>query len=204
MLRRIVVMLFGLLMMGQAIAQVSASEGKILSKACVACHGDTGNSSVATWPKLAGQNSRYLIQQILAFKAGEKGPRYNVSMYPMVANLTDTQIEDLAEFYAEQKITLGVASPTLVKQGQALYRGGSLSDHIAACGACHGPRGLGNPEAGFPALGGQHAQYIVQQLEAYKSGSRKTGAENGMMHAIAKRMSKQQMQAVASYISGLH
>ena len=121
----------------------------------------------------------------------------------MAVNLSNTQIEDLAAFYAAQSITYGKANPALVKSGQQLYRGGNEKKGISACIACHGPRGLGNPAAGIPALGGQHAQYTVAQLIAYKEGKRKTDL-NSMMHDITKRLSKKEMEAVASYMAGLH
>lgn len=178
------------------------AKGKTLSVTCVACHGPDGNSLNPLWPKIAGQNVNYFIAQILAFKGGQKGPRFNATMFPMVATLSDDDIENLADYYANQKITPGKANPTLVKSGERLYRGGNLKTHVSACIACHGPRGLGNPEAGFPALAGQYPEYMVAQLKAYKAGTRRTDP-NEMMRDIAKRMTEKDMAAVASYISGL-
>ena len=122
-------------------------------------------------------------------------------MYPMVVILSEQDIKDLAAYYSQQKITLGAVDPKLLERGQHLYRAGDKQEGISACIACHGPRGLGLEQANFPAVGGQHADYIVAQLKEYKNGSRKTGA---MMGAIAKHMTNEDMKAVASYMSGLH
>jgi cytochrome c553 len=100
-------------------------------------------------------------------------------------------------------MTLGTADPKLVTLGEQIYRGGVLDKNIPACSACHGPQGEGNPQAGFPRLGGQHADYIVAQLQAYKNNQRRNDINN-IMRMIAEKLSPQDMQSVASYIQGLH
>ena len=73
---------------------------------------------------------------------------------------------------------------------------------ITACIACHGPRGLGNPLAGYPAVAGQHAVYLANQLRLYASGER-TSDPNQMMRNIASRMTENDIRAAASYMQGL-
>jgi cytochrome c553 len=177
--------------------------GKQKSEACVACHGPDGNSTVGTWPKIAGQNARYLFEQLKAFKQGEKSGRYNAVMAPLVAGLSEQDMRDLAAYYASQKAAPGKADPKLVKLGERIYRGGDMKRRVAACIACHGPRGLGNPEAGFPRLSGQYAAYVEKQLKDYQNGTRTNGLNN-IMPTIAKKMTPQEMAAVASYVEGLH
>ena len=74
--------------------------GKAKAAVCAACHGQKGISSNPLWPSLAGQKKAYLIKQIKAFKSGE---RKDPSMAPMVANLTDEDIENLAAYYSSLK-----------------------------------------------------------------------------------------------------
>jgi cytochrome c553 len=177
--------------------------GGRLAAACAACHGPNGNSPVPIYPKLAGQNEKYFIEQMRAFKEGKEGPRYNPIMQNFAVNLTEQQIRDLAAYYAKQKVKVGKTDPDYLKEGKLIYQAGIRSEKIPACSACHGPAGKGNANAPFPAVSGQHADYVLQQLEAYKQGTRKSGMNN-IMSLIAKQMNKEQMQAAASYIAGLH
>jgi len=73
---------------------------------------------------------------------------------------------------------------------------------VAACEACHGPTGSGNPAANYPSLQGQHATYTALQLKAYRSGERSTDP-NQMMRNIANGLTDDEIEAVASYIQGL-
>lgn len=168
---------------------------------CVACHNKDGNSDNPLWPKLAAQHPEYLVLQMYAFKEGKL--RNDASMSGMMAALNEQDIKNLAAFFAAQKLVIGEADPATVKRGEAIYRGGDANKQIAACIACHGPRGAGNAQAGFPSLSGQHAAYTVKQLQDYKSGSRMTD-KNHIMRDIASRMELADMEAVANYISGLH
>lgn len=176
------------------------AEGKIKSAACAACHAADGNSAMPDWPKLAGQSARYIEQQLAAFKSGD---RKNDLMAPMAASLSEQDMADLAAYYSSQKSTTGKASPDLVDAGEALYRGGDLERGIPACMACHGPRGSGNPAAAYPSLQGQHAAYTSTQLKAYRAGTRTTDV-NMVMRNIAEKMKDADIEAVASYITGLH
>ncbi len=177
-----------------------AEAGKAKAASCAACHGADGNSTVATFPKLAGQNAPYLMKQLHDFKSGA---RKNATMSAMAAPLSDQDIDNLAAYFASQKMSTGTADKALVAKGEKIYRGGNTATGVAACMACHGPTGAGNPAAHFPHLAGQHAQYIVAQLEAFKSGARANDAGK-MMREIASKMSDEEMKAVASYIEGLH
>jgi len=181
------------------LAAGDADAGKAKSAPCAACHGADGNSTNPEWPKLAGQNPDYLVQQLKHFKSGE---RQNTVMSGMVANLSEQDMKDLAAFFSKQQRTPGVADESLVDQGRQLYRGGDAETALPACMACHGPTGSGIAAAGFPAIGGQHAQYVYTQLQAYASGQRHS--INGIMNSVAERMDDDQMKALSSYVEGLH
>ncbi len=174
--------------------------GRAKAAACESCHATDGNSSIAIYPKLAGQNAAYLNKHIAAFRDGE---RVDQSMQPMVQDLTDADIADLAAYYAGQTVQVGKADPELVDLGRNLYRFGEPARQIPACMACHGPAGKGNAPAGWPALTGQHADYVAGQLRDYGSGERATDP-NMMMRDIATRMTEDEIEAVAQYVAGLH
>lgn len=180
--------------------------GRTKAQVCAACHGQDGNSANPVWPKIAGQNKRYFISQLKAFQQGAAGPRQGANaalMYPMAAPLREQDMADLAAYFSSQKITLSVADDVLAKKGADIYRGGNEDFGSAACIGCHGPAGKGNPAAGFPALAGQHASYTYNQLKAFHDGTR-SGDPNGMMRNMVRKMSDNEMQAVAEYIQGLY
>ncbi len=189
-----------LLYSGLLFANPDIAHGKQLAVACSACHGADGNSSNVIYPNIAGQSTRYFVDQLQQFKDGK---RNNALMTGITSQLSLKDMEDLAAYLASLKPTHGLASPELVELGQSIYRGGDLATGLPACMACHGPQGRGNNEAGFPALGGQHADYIFSQLKAYKDGTRPPGVAD-IMKDIANKMKKEEMLAVASYIQGLH
>ncbi|MFZ1386811.1 MAG: c-type cytochrome [Thiolinea sp.] len=178
--------------------------GKTKSATCAACHGADGNSTNPEWPKLAGQGESYLFKQLQNFKAGKdaEGGRYNASMAPMVAPLTDQDMADLAAYFSSQTITPGKTDQTQVTLGEQVYKGGNASNGIPACAACHGPTGSGNPAAKFPSLAGQQVTYTKTQLDSFRTGARAN--DNGkMMRNIAVKMTDAEMTAVAEYVSGL-
>ena len=185
---------------GQNTPAVSAAAGQTKAATCAACHGADGNSVSPQFPKLAGQNPEYIVEQLENFKSGK---RKNAIMQPMAASLSTQDMQDLAAWFSSQTVKPGEADPGLVKAGEALYRGGDSESGVPACLACHGPDGAGNPPMKIPQLAGQHLEYVVAQLQAYASGQRTTDP-NKMMETIASRLTPAQMQAVASYIQGLH
>jgi cytochrome c553 len=176
-----------------------AEAGKTKSTVCAACHGADGNSTVAIWPKLAGQSENYLRHQITAFRDGD---RVDPSMQPMVANLSDQDVADLAAYFSSQTVASESADPQLVQLGALIYRGGNSDTAVPACSSCHLPDGSGNNPAAWPALKGQHADYVVKQLQAYASGSRVTDPAS-MMQEISQRLTEQEMKAVAQFVTGL-
>jgi cytochrome c553 len=182
-------------------AEGDLEAGKTKSATCVACHNADGNSVNPEWPKLAGQHEGYVIQQLLYFSNGE---RDNAIMKGIAANLTDQDREDLAAYFASQKVVYGTADPELVELGEMIYRGGNSESGVAPCMGCHGPNGAGNPPANYPALRGQHAKYVENQLHGFAEGNRINENSIKMMQITASRMTNKEIRAVASYIQGLH
>lgn len=194
-------MLTGTLAYSQAIIDGSAEAGKAKSVTCAACHGADGNSVNPAWPNLAGQSAKYLLQQLQAFKSGA---RSDPLMTAQAMMLSGADMQDLAVYFAsQQSAPKTVADPAAVDKGEALYRGGDDERGVAACMACHGPTGRGNPAATYPTLRGQYATYVATQLRAYAVGKRKSDEPTAVMRDIASRMSEDDILAVASYVQGL-
>ena len=120
--------------------------------------------------------------------------------------LIDQDLADIAAYFASQKGSVGAADPKVVSRGEALFRGGDLAKGLPACTGCHSPNGAGNAAAGFPHLGGQHAQYVAKQLTEFRKeeGGRTNDGDTKPMQTISKKLSDEDIAAVSSYIQGLH
>ena len=180
----------------------SVDAGRTKSATCAACHGVDGNSVTPDWPSLAGQHTAYIVKQLKAFKAGD---RVNVTMKPFADMLTDQDMADIAAYFSAQKPVPKGADPALVNLGQQIYRGGVPQRGVAACIACHGPSGDGNPLAAYPRISGQHATYVARTLGEYAAGTRRSDADlNQMMRNEAKSLQDDEIKALASYVQGLN
>ena len=186
-------------------APAAASKGdpakaqKLVNDVCGACHGADGNSTSPAYPNLAGQHPEYIAKQLSEFKSGA---RKNAIMAPNAAKLTDEDMRNLAAYYsAQQPKPKQAKDAALVAEGLKLYKGGNAGSGVPACASCHGPAGSGIPVQ-FPRLAGQHSKYVLSQLKNFRSGDR---ANDGgkMMQVIARKMTDQEMKAVAEYINGL-
>ena len=188
--------------------------GQAKAGACAACHGLDGNSADAQYPKLAGQHERYIWRQLHLFKTGQ---RENPIMQGMAAPLTGQDMRDIGAYFATQAPRAGVADDTVIKVGpnadrkfyqvgERVFRGGRPADKIPACIACHGPAGRGNPGPSYPQLGGQHAAYTVARLQYFRGGgvSGKDKEANTVMTEVARTLSDEDIQGLATYIEGLH
>lgn len=181
-------------------AQGDAAAGQAKSALCGSCHGTDGNSQIVSNPKLAGQNASYIVKQLMDFKSGARpGP----IMSSMVLSLSEQDMQDIAAWYSSQEVTIQGADPASFKLAETLYRAGNNDIAVAACSACHSPTGKGNAPAGFPALSGQHAEYTLQQLKAFRSGSRQND-NNAMMRTVVERLTDKELEALANYVSGLN
>ncbi|MDU9393432.1 c-type cytochrome [Pseudomonas sp. zfem002] len=178
-----------------------AAAGQAKTAVCGACHSPDGNSMAPNFPKLAGQGERYLIKQLNDIKSGK---RTVLEMTGLLTNLNDQDFADIAAYFASQKGSVGAADPALVERGRALFNGGDLQKGLPACTGCHSPNGAGLAAAGFPHLGGQHAQYVTKQLTDFREGDRSNDGDATTMRTIASKLSNKDIQALASYIQGLH
>lgn len=189
------------------VGNAAAGKAKVTA-VCSACHGMDGNSVITANPRLAGQGERYLVKQLHDFKSGK---RANPVMMGMAGALSDQEILDVAAYFSSQKSGTAAADPALAKVGEKVWRGGNLESGVLACSGCHGPSGRGNYLAGFPALRGQHAEYVEAQLKAFRAVARgdlgATTRENdpeGIMRGVAKHLTDTEIKGLAQFVSGLY
>lgn len=169
---------------------------------CMACHGVEGNSAAGnptapSFPKLAQQHPEYLLKQLQEFKSDK---RANLIMKGFASMLSDEDMRNVAYWLSTKKAKTGAASAKdLVQLGERIYRGGIADRQIAACAGCHSPNGAGIPSQ-YPRLSGQHADYSVIQLTAFRDGARKNSLQMGQ---VAAKLNDREIKAVADYIAGL-
>ncbi len=182
-----------------------AAAGESKAVTCGACHGVDGNSAVPNFPKLAGLGEKYLLKQMQDIRDGW---RPVAAMAGQVDNMSDQDLADIAAFYDGQSRTPEMADEELVELGRKVYMAGIMDRKVAACSGCHSPTGKGNGPGGFPALAGQHADYIAAQLKMFRKGyedpsGRVNDGETKIMRTTAFELSDLEIEAVASYVSGL-
>jgi cytochrome c553 len=175
-------------------ADDEARVNELIQSRCFVCHGLNGESSTPAFPRLAGQHAAYTTRQLSDFKSGR---RRSDSMKAMVEDLSEKDFALLGAFFQAQP---PLAHPTtevaLVEQGKRLFLEGK--GNCAACASCHGTAAHGAELV--PRLAGQHAQYLVKQMQSFKERDRPAPA------ALAKALAgltDREVQALAVYLSGL-
>ena len=163
---------------------------------CSTCHGPRGISTSPEFPILAAQRRGYLISQLEAFRAKTREEKIaHDFMWGIAGDLSDPMIESIASYYTSQPPAPGKpGDPALIATGKKLFEQGVPERSVPACATCHGADAAG--VADFPRLGGQHAKYVVKQIEYIQSLVRKAP----VMHGIVKDMTPAEMQAVAVYV----
>lgn len=164
---------------------------------CIACHGEAGKSMLPENPVLAQQHPEYLVKQLSEYKDGK---RADPIMLGMAAMLSDEDMKNVSAYLAQQKAEPGAATDKdLAALGEKIYRGGIQDRNIASCAGCHSPNGAGIP-AQYPRLSGQHAQYVVTQLNHFRDGTRDN---NQQMTDVAAKLNDKEIKALGEYIAGL-
>lgn len=190
-----------------AICQVETKAGEALAKkggsgfaACAQCHGANGEGQAAAgFPRLASQNKNYLEKQLQDFKMKER--RNSPIMQPIAQALSPQQILEVSAYYASLPSGRSRASQASSSRGVELAQHGNWDKGMPACFACHGAKGTGIAPF-FPALAGQNATYISQQLHAWKTGARRNDPQ-GLMKAVAEKMSAEEIAAVSAYLENM-
>ena len=197
-----------------------AAAGQAKSALCAACHGPQGIAIAPNFPNLAGQRADFLYWQLVEF---QRGTLAESPMTPLVADLSDDDMRNLAAYYAGMKpasvpATEAEAAPvdaTQRQRGEQLYLSGDPSKGIPPCQGCHGPDANGpadalradrnghTPYAAYPALRGQQAIYLQTKLVEYRDGKMHDATTDFVMHGIGERLDDDSIQALSAWLSSL-
>jgi cytochrome c553 len=183
-----------------------ANTGKEKAAVCSACHGAAGISPSPAFPNLAGQRAEYLYWQLVEFK---RDARPDSPMTSQVANLDEATMRDLAAWFASLPPAPAAAASSGVStsRGATLYRDGNPASGTPPCQGCHGVDGGGHPWAAddasyrtYPALRGQHADYVVQRLKGFHDGKYLSSSSDRIMTPVARTLDDEAIKALAAWI----
>jgi cytochrome c553 len=163
---------------------------------CSTCHGPRGVSTSPEFPILAAQRQGYLVNQIENFRSKTRSEKdAHDFMWGIAGNLDPSIVAGIAAYYAGQPPAPGRSGdPSLVARGKELFDKGLPERGIPACAACHGANAEGM--ADFPRLAGQHAKYVVKQIDYIQSLVRAAP----VMHGIVKDITAPEIAALAAYV----
>ncbi len=176
-----------------------AKAGETKIAMCIGCHGIPGYQAsfpeVYKVPKISGQNAKYIVASLNAYKQGE---RKHPSMRGISQSLTDQDMADLAAYYELHGKTQAVAEAKIpeasAKVAELLKKG--------ACVSCHGESFNKPVSDAYPKVAGQHADYMFVALKSYKTeGNATWGRANGIMGGISKQFSNAELKQIAGYVS---
>ena len=170
---------------------------------CIGCHGIVGYKSsfpeVYRVPQIAGQTAQYIAAALNAYKTGD---RKHPTMRGIAETLTEQDIKDIAVYYQDlgkedRKPLADQPSREPSPQVAALLQ-------KAACASCHGANFSKPIDPSYPKIAGQYADYLFVALKAYKvENNPAIGRNNGVMGAISKQFSNNELKALANYVGSL-
>ncbi len=164
---------------------------------CAVCHGERGESAHPEFPQLAGQHAVYLRKQLQDFRTGE---RQHEAMSGIARHLTEPQVQELADYFAQQRPQAHASDDELLVQlGRYIYERGNLYNQVPACQSCHSSNGLGNNR--MPRLAGQHPKYLENQLRQFQSRQRRN--DSGAMVFVTQGLNELELRGVSAYLGSL-
>ena len=175
----------------EAAAGADIEAGRQKAQACVACHGPSGNSNNPIMPSLAGQPAQFISTELFQFREGN---RKDPQMTPVAANLTNTDMNDLAAYFSAQK-----PEPSTHKTDPANAAAAPKLAQQFNCVQCHGPALLGLQH--IPRLAGQQYEYLKTQLRGFKAQTR--ADLDGNMTSAAQALTDNDIDVLVDYIAGL-
>jgi cytochrome c553 len=169
----------------------------LVTERCAGCHGLDGNSTTPSFPRLAGMNAKYLLNELRNYKSERRGSEM---MQPMVMELSEPELLNLALYFAAQTpVPASVTRPDLLEFGKRIYFEGNEESGVPACAGCHEEDGAGTHR--FPRVAGQNPEYVVEELKRYTTSKKKYRGK--LMRTVAERLTPIETEAVAEFMAGM-
>jgi cytochrome c553 len=180
------------------VAAAAAHADSLAIRNCTWCHGASAQGYTPA-PSLAGQRPLYLEKQLASFHARTRdNPFSKQYMWGAAANLSAQTARDLAIYFSRlPPKAAGDGDRELTALGRTIYQEGKPEANIVACVVCHGPNAQG--VGPIPRLGGLAYTYLKRQLEQWGEGYHQSAGPP--MPDIAGKLSSEQIEALASYLS---
>ena len=186
---------------GRDVANPSIPAQVLAQQVCSNCHGLTGESTSPAFPKLAGQQKDYLLAQLTDFKGHVRSDSRGTQFMWGFTHLSEEQVEGLATYFSSQKAMSGRQQPGVnLERGAALFHNCIPESGVIACNNCHGANAEGNGT--FPRLAGQHANYMIEQINVFKSTDQRP--RGAVMKMVTHALSDDDVLAVAQYLASLN
>ncbi|HEX8963978.1 MAG TPA: c-type cytochrome [Rhodocyclaceae bacterium] len=181
------------------LANPNVSGDVLAVQVCSICHGVDGNSVSPQFPRLAQQQKEYLVAQLKNFRSHHRSdPGGSEYMWGISRDLTDKQIDELADYFSKQKMAPNAPVDSgLAAAGKDVFENGIPAQKVIACQSCHGPKAQGI--GAFPRLANQHADYIVKQLDVFQNTQQRPGTP---MEFVVHPLTGSNKEAVAAYLQG--
>lgn len=184
--------------------QGDVKAGQSKNAMCSGCHGIQGYQAsfpeIHKVPMISGQSAKYIVSSLNAYK---KGDRKHPTMRGIAETLSDQDIADLAAYYSVSGVAAD-AKPLAEKPSKEPNAPVQALLAKANCSACHGANFSKPIDPSYPKLGGQHADYLLVALKAYKvEKNAKVGRNNAIMAGMAKQYTNAELKLMANYLSSL-
>ena len=167
---------------------------------CIGCHNIPGYQAsfpeIYKVPKIAGQNAKYIVAALNAYKKGE---RKHPSMRAVATTLSEQDMADVAAYY--EQLEKGAPAPAAPREAPA-----EIAKLLAKanCESCHGKNYSTPIDPSYPKLAGQHADYLYVALKAYQTDNNpRNGRSNAIMMGMARPFTHAEIKALAKYLSSL-
>ena len=180
-----------------------AKAGETKNAMCIGCHGIKGYQAsfpeVYKVPMISGQSAKYIASALHAYK---KGDRKHPTMRGIGEPLSDQDIADLAAYYSASGVVAGAELPAKPLKEPSAEVQALLNK--ANCASCHGANFSKPIDPAYPKLAGQHADYLLVALKAYKvENNPKVGRGNAIMSGMAKQYTNAELKLLAGYLSSV-
>ena len=184
--------------------QGDAKAGQSKNAMCVGCHGIQGYQAsfpeIHKVPMISGQAAKYIVSSLNAYKKGE---RKHPTMRGIAETLSDQDIADLAAYYSVSGVAAD-AKPLAEKPSKEPNASVQALLAKANCSSCHGANFSKPIDPSYPKLAGQHADYLLVSLKAYKvEKNAKVGRNNAIMAGMVKQYTNAELKLLANYLSSL-